>query len=1050
MAYRGENDFSAGPNTDNNPDIIKLNGDETQVDLPDSSFVRDSDMVRDGMDLVLETPEGTILIESYFAAEPAPDLVAPDGSTLTPDLVHSFSSSPAEYAQGLSMMDISPVGAVEEFAGEATVTRADGSVDAITIGTEIYEGDIIETNEEGAVNILFVDETTFAVSEDARMAIDEYVYDPATDGGVQNFSVLKGVFVFTSGLIGREDPDDVMIDTPVGSIGIRGTIIAGDVDKGEITVVEGAIVLRDFNGNEMTLANQFETGKFHESGNRIVRVGELSANEVNAKFESVSGVSPQLFSSINDAAAEQGAGENGPNTPAEQQGKQGNEPAEERGERPAENKADGSVDQNNDNQVDGSVDDGTGETEQGEGNAEGGEQPKAEVKPQGEQQLQGAEDVQGTKPPLPPQDTQFGDDPSGLPPTAKKAALHQQQQQQQNEGSDPVNNTAETANNDSSANTVGNDGTTGADGTQPPPPPEVLGTAPPPPPPPGFGIQFINKPPVLEESMGANIAVIQGVNGVIGAANDIVINGKFGDIVDIIDLGGGQFGIQLQSGESLDYDFLKHTGMLDASDHLNVSFTVTSTDGETFNGGTKIQVLAVDEDPDHNFTAQPETFAAVEVPGSGGTTWTYNFNRDFNDQDFGDNLTFELSAATITALNSLEVDGPGGNNDILQNGVGGGLVDAGSHAGNGWTFNETTGELTLYFHDNFEIAPGTFENIVIGVDAKDDGGTYALSGTGIPGFATYNFKAYKSNAGISTLSNLLDGTPPAVIFDDQNGTDNTLTVGSSNRASGKKVFMGNDNDTLNILDATGNIFYLENGNNQVVLNNMGVDVAQNTVIGGENKDTFTFMSDNTFENKILGMDGDDDFIIDVTNTGLMAEIQVNAPDPDILMDGGNNFFRAGDTLGDEGHTDFFYFSSAGTDHTVGRGDSLVLGGAGAGNIDFTSIHDSFFRNIERIDANNGMANIITLEYSDVLALTDHHDTLIINLDGNDTLNLSGPDFDLTNFDLIEDDLTINDARAGDSPENRNYDVYTNGEVTLLISDASGAANINFDSTGVTV
>ena len=71
----------------------------------------------------------------------------------------------------------------------------------------------------------------------------------------QDFSVLKGVFVFTSGLIGREDPDDVNIDTPSGSIGIRGTIIAGDTNSGEITVVEGAIVLRDFAGNEMTLAD---------------------------------------------------------------------------------------------------------------------------------------------------------------------------------------------------------------------------------------------------------------------------------------------------------------------------------------------------------------------------------------------------------------------------------------------------------------------------------------------------------------------------------------------------------------------------------------------------------------------------------------------------------------------------------------------------------------------------------------------------------------------------------------------------------------------------
>ena len=139
------------------------------------------------------------------------------------------------------------------------------------------------------------------MSEDSRLSIDEYVFDPATNEGSTDFSVLKGLFVFTSGLIGREDPDDVNIDTPMGSIGIRGTIIAGNVDNGEITVVEGAIVLRDFNGNEVTLANQFETAQFMPSEGTINEMGQLSAKQVSSNFKGVSGVSGSLFSSIQDA-----------------------------------------------------------------------------------------------------------------------------------------------------------------------------------------------------------------------------------------------------------------------------------------------------------------------------------------------------------------------------------------------------------------------------------------------------------------------------------------------------------------------------------------------------------------------------------------------------------------------------------------------------------------------------------------------------------------------------------------------------------------------------
>lgn len=304
MAYKVFDDLNYSDNSQpaNIHKIILDSESGQRVELPDDSFVSDANITRSGVDLVLETPDGIVVVEGYFSSMTPPDLVAPDGTTLTPSLVDSFMRSGNEYAENLTHADISPVGAVQEIAGEATVTRLDGTVEVVGIGTPIYQGDVVETDENGAVNIMFVDQTTFAVSEDARLAIDEYVFDPATQSGTTNFSVLKGVFVFTSGLIGREDPDDVMINTPSGSIGIRGTIIAGDVDAGEITVIEGAIVLYDLTGNTMTLSTQFETAKFNLSDNTIENLGELAANDVSSKFMSVSTVAADLFSSIEDAA----------------------------------------------------------------------------------------------------------------------------------------------------------------------------------------------------------------------------------------------------------------------------------------------------------------------------------------------------------------------------------------------------------------------------------------------------------------------------------------------------------------------------------------------------------------------------------------------------------------------------------------------------------------------------------------------------------------------------------------------------------------------------
>ena len=310
----------------NSENIIQIADGQTQVSVADDSYIRDADFSREGMDLVIEGPDGTVVIEDYFASIPQPAITSPNGLTLTPNLVESFSESPMEFANaGLAATDISPVGAVQEISGEATVTRLDGTIEPVSIGTPIFQGDIVETNDQGAVNIMFIDETSFAISEDARLAIDEYVFDPATQAGTTNFSVLKGVFVFTSGLIGREDPDDVTIETPVGSIGIRGTIIMGDVVRGEITVAEGAIVLTDFNGNQMTLAGQFETAQFDVSGTGggIQNLGILSPADVVNKFAAVSNVSGGLFSSFADLGAGNQGGDN-----AGQGGNQGGEPGQ--------------------------------------------------------------------------------------------------------------------------------------------------------------------------------------------------------------------------------------------------------------------------------------------------------------------------------------------------------------------------------------------------------------------------------------------------------------------------------------------------------------------------------------------------------------------------------------------------------------------------------------------------------------------------------------------------------------------------------------------------
>ena len=50
-------------------------------------------------------------------------------------------------------------------------------------------------------------------------------------------SVVEGVFTFVSGQVAKTDPDAMTLDTPVKTIGIRGTQVGIDLTGDEMTVV---------------------------------------------------------------------------------------------------------------------------------------------------------------------------------------------------------------------------------------------------------------------------------------------------------------------------------------------------------------------------------------------------------------------------------------------------------------------------------------------------------------------------------------------------------------------------------------------------------------------------------------------------------------------------------------------------------------------------------------------------------------------------------------------------------------------------------------------
>jgi hypothetical protein len=84
--------------------------------------------------------------------------------------------------------------------------------------------------------VTFADGSTVYLSEETTFTVNQYIYNSQTQQGSSFFTILQGVFQYVGGLIDKNDPADINIQTPLGSLGIRGTEFIAQVNPGQNSV----------------------------------------------------------------------------------------------------------------------------------------------------------------------------------------------------------------------------------------------------------------------------------------------------------------------------------------------------------------------------------------------------------------------------------------------------------------------------------------------------------------------------------------------------------------------------------------------------------------------------------------------------------------------------------------------------------------------------------------------------------------------------------------------------------------------------------------------
>ena len=194
--------------------------------VPDPYLLFSGDYKRSGLDLVLSKDGHDHVVHDYFRGHGRATLAAPDGAYLSGDIVNALTGE-VQIAQAGGGSGIATViGRVSKLTGSATAIRNGVSIQ-LNMGDAVNKGDVVQAGSNSSLGLTFIDGTVFGLSANARMVLNEMVYDPNGSSNSTLLSLVQGTITFVAGETAKHG--DMKVDTPVATMGIRGTAVLVEI-----------------------------------------------------------------------------------------------------------------------------------------------------------------------------------------------------------------------------------------------------------------------------------------------------------------------------------------------------------------------------------------------------------------------------------------------------------------------------------------------------------------------------------------------------------------------------------------------------------------------------------------------------------------------------------------------------------------------------------------------------------------------------------------------------------------------------------------------------
>lgn len=122
------------------------------------------------------------------------------------------------------------IGHIQTLKGTASIFQGNLTVPAV-IGLAVHKGDLVRTYKESSVGIVLDDDTTLSLGPNSELLIKNYAFDPKEGKFAFLARMIKGTFVYFSGLIGKLSPNAIQLEIPEATIAVRGTRLLVEVNQ---------------------------------------------------------------------------------------------------------------------------------------------------------------------------------------------------------------------------------------------------------------------------------------------------------------------------------------------------------------------------------------------------------------------------------------------------------------------------------------------------------------------------------------------------------------------------------------------------------------------------------------------------------------------------------------------------------------------------------------------------------------------------------------------------------------------------------------------------